>query len=116
MRPASATDFSLPVEGVGTFVFAQRKMADHLRIHVEYSKITEGVMPTPWLDTFATCIATMRVLMVRAPEGFDLDELDPLDPKSEEKILLVRAALKEKEDSFRGGPKQAGQGGGTPEV
>lgn len=111
-RSASSTDFLVPVEGVGDFVFGRRKMADHLKINVEYARITEGVTPTPWLDTVASWIATLRVLAVRLPEGFDLDELDPLDEETYAKLLKINSALRAKEDSFRGKPQAAGEGSG----
>lgn len=112
-RPADSTDFLVRVEGVGDFVFGRRKMADHLKISVEHARITEGVTPTPpWLDSVATWIATIRVLAVRVPEGFDIDELDPLDDDSYAKLLKVNMALRAKEDSFRGRPAPAMPGGG----
>lgn len=110
-RPAHKTDFPVDVEGVGTFVFGRRRMADEIRIHVEYSRLTEAVAPTPWLDSVATWLATLRVMMVRAPDGFVLDELDPLDDETYEKLLKTHAALVAKEASFRRGPAAKGEAG-----
>jgi len=111
-RAAHNTDFNVDVEGVGTFVFGRRKMADHVKINVEYSRLTEGVEPTPWLYMVATWLSVLKVLTVRAPEGFVVDELDPLDDDTYGKLLKVHAALRAKEDSFRRGPSAAGEGGG----
>lgn len=111
-RAASNTDFTVPVEGVGTFVFGRRKMADHIKVNVEYARMTEGVEPTPWLDMVATWLSVLKVLTVRAPEGFVVDELDPLDDETYGKLLKVHAALRAKEDSFRLGSKASGEGGG----
>lgn len=114
-RPASPTDFIVPVEGVGDFVFGRRKMADHLKIEVEYARITEGVLPTPWLDKLATWLATLRVLAVRVPEGFNIDELDPLEEETYAKLMKVHIALREKEGSFRRRPAPASEGSGQAE-
>lgn len=113
-RAASDTDFVVDVEGVGAFVFGRRKMADHIKINVEYARLTEGVMPTPWLDTVATWLSVLKVLTVRAPEGFVVDELDPLDEETYAKLLKVHSALRAKEDSFRPGAKAPGEGARAP--
>lgn len=110
MHAASPTDFLVPVKDVGDFVFAKRTMADHLRINVEYAKMTEGVMPTPWLDTIVTCMACIKVLAVRVPEGFDIDAMDPLDDKTYTALMDVHAALRAKEASFRGKPAPGSEG------
>lgn len=110
-RLPAATDFHVPVDGIGTFSFAKRMMRDELRIAAEFSRLTEGVdSPTPFLATVAGWISQLRVLTVDAPDGWDLDALDPLDPESYAKLLKVHGALREKEDSFRGGANAARQG------
>lgn len=111
-RTAQKTDFSVPVDGVGLFVFGRRTMADEIKIHVEYSRLTEAVNPTPWLDQVATWLATLKVLTVQFPEGFDMETLDPLDEDVYAKLLKVYAALTEKERSFRRGAGKASEAGG----
>jgi hypothetical protein len=115
-RTAQKTDFSVPVEGVGLFVFGRRTMADEIKIHVEYSRLTEAVQPTPWLDQVATWLATLKVLTVQFPEGFDLDALDPLDEDVYAKLLKVYAALTDKERSFRRGSGEAGKASGEATI
>jgi hypothetical protein len=112
-RPPSPTDFTLHVEGVGSFVFGYRKMPDELKIAAEFSRICEGVdKPNEFLQLVGNWIATLRVLTVRGPEGWDLDELDPLSDEDYAKLAKVYSALRAKEDSFRSGKKQAGEGKG----
>lgn len=111
LRAGSPTDFPVEVENLGTFIFAKRTMADKMRVHVEYSRMIEGVFPTAWLDSTATALATFRVLMVGAPAGFDT-EFDPLDPQTDDNIMRILAALMAKEDSFRERPQAAVQGSG----
>jgi hypothetical protein len=112
MHAASPTDFPVEVPGVGNFMFARRMMADHLKINVEYSRLTEGVEPTPWLDTIATCIAVIKTLAVRVPDDWDIDAMDPLEEETYNKLLKVHGALRAKEDSFRKKPQAPVQGGG----
>lgn len=112
MRAASASDFTVQVEDVGTFQVGRRQMKDHLKIQVQYADIVEGVIPTPWLHELATHLSTLRVLVVRSPEGFDLETLDPLDPATFDRLRKVYAAIAAKEDSFRPGAKAAGEGAG----
>lgn len=108
-----ATDFTVPVEGVGTFVFGYRDMKDQLRINVEYSRIVEDVTPTQWLDSLATALATLKVLTVRAPEDWSIDTMDPLDDEVYAKIFKVWGALRDQERSFRQKPQGAGSGAGA---
>lgn len=101
-RAPSATDFHVDVEGVGHFVFARRNMRSEMAIAAEYSRLTEGVdTPTSYLQTVAGWMAVLKVLTVDAPHGWDLDEMDPLDDDTHEKILKTFSALRAKEVDFR---------------
>ena len=102
MRQASPTDFYVDVESVGRFRFARRTMRDELRIGTEYSRLTEGVdTPTPWLEMFAGVIATLKVLAVEVPDGWDLEEMDPLDTETYNRMISVHNQLRLKESDFR---------------
>lgn len=109
IRAPRSTDFEVPVEGVGTFVFARRTLGDELAIQREYARIIDGVTPTDWLATMAGWLSVLRTITVRAPEGWDLDAMDPLDPETYERLYKVFSALRAKEDSFRQGNGGAGQ-------
>lgn len=111
-RRPQTTDFTLPVDGIGTFTFGRRTMADEIKIQVEYARIIEGVEPTEWLSRVGGWISTLKVLTVRAPEGWDIDEMDPLDEDVYENMMLVYLALRAKEDSFRRKPGTGSETGG----
>lgn len=97
-----AKEFEVHIEGVGAFTFARRNMRRELAIASEYSRLTEGVdTPSAFLETVAGWISTLKVLTLRAPDGWELDELDPLDDESYAVLVKVHAALREKEGSFR---------------
>lgn len=113
MRAASKDDFVVKVDGIGDFVFGHRTMADHIKVNVEHSRMVEGVTPTPFLDTLAGWIATIRVLAVRTPGDFDLDALDPLEESTYDKLMQINGALRAKELSFRGKQNPASEGSGT---
>jgi hypothetical protein len=116
-RAPAATDFHVDVDGVGQFVFAKRTMRDELRIAAEYSRLTEGVeTPTNFLATVAGWISTLKALTVEAPHGWDLDEMDPFDDETHEKILKVYASLRVKEGSFRKGKNPPSEGSGPGSV
>lgn len=94
--------YSVEVEGVGVFFFAKRTMRHEFKIQAEYSRLTEGVdTPTANLEYIAGVFSTLRVLTVKAPDGWDLDALDPLESADFEKVIRVHAALRAKEGSFR---------------
>lgn len=109
-RRTHPTDFTVPVDGIGTFTFARRKMADELKIQVEYARMIDGVEPTQWLSLVAGWMSALMVLTVKAPDGWDLDELDPLDDESYANLKRVYDELMQKEQSFRPGHGKAGQG------
>lgn len=113
-REASATDFDVSVENIGSFTFGRRTMRDEIKIQVEYARMIEGVTPTEWLALVAGWIATLKVMTVRAPDGWAIDELDPLDDETYAKLQKVSKALDAKESSFRSKPsktaEEAGEG------
>lgn len=112
-RIPKETDFTVDVEGVGKFTFGRRTMRDELAIQREYADILGGVPPTDWLAIIAGWFSTFRVLTVYAPSDWSLDDMDPLDPATYEKLAKVHKALNDKERSFRPGLEQASQGSGA---
>lgn len=115
-RTPRETDFPVSVDGVGQFTFARRTMRDEIAIQVEYARIIDGAEPTAWLQAVGGWLSVLKVLTVRAPEGWDLDDLDPLDEGTYAKLTAVYGGLTEKERSFRRQPALAGQGDGAPKA
>ena len=109
-RISKDTDYIVPVEGIGNFTFGRRKMADEIAIQREYADIIGGVPATAWLATVGTWLSAFKVLTVRAPAGWDIDEMDPLDDETFEKLKRVYDALCEKELSFRRKPGTISEG------
>lgn len=116
MPKASSTDYYIEADGVGRFRIARRTMKLEIDIQVSYSVITQGVTPTPFLSTLAEWISTIKALTVDAPEGWDIEGLDPLDDESFTKLNRVYSAIVDKEASFRPKRKEGGEGGGQEEV
>ena len=115
LRPEGAGDFTVEVDGIGTFTFGRRRQRDVYRIRGEYNRLTGGNYAEDgnFNDFPALAHATLAVLMVQAPEGFDLNDLDPLtDDDCDSKILKVFAALREKELSFRPRTRKGGEAQG----
>lgn len=103
-REAAETDFVVEVDGVGSFTFGKRTMRDEIKVQVEYARFIEGVEPTEWLALVAGWISTLKVMTVRAPDGWNLDELDPMDDNTYAKLQKVNQGLSAKERSFRSVP------------
>lgn len=112
-RIPKATDYTVAVDGVGTFTFGRRAMRDEIDIQREYAAILDGVRPTVWLEVVGNWISVFKVLTVKAPEGWNVDELDPLEDATYAKMQRVYDALSAKELSFRSGSGALGQGGGA---
>lgn len=115
-RTAQPTDFVVSVENVGQFTFGKRTMRDEIAVQREYARILDGVEPTNWLNAMAGWLSALKVLTVRAPDGWDIDEMDPLDTETYAKLNAVHAALVDKERSFRPGTKPAGEASGAGQV
>lgn len=118
-RKAKTDDFIFDVDGVGRFRFGRRTMADEMNIRCEYSRIVQGMSePAPALEILATCVATERTMLVEAPDGWDIEAMDPSDPETERRIIAVIGAYRAKERQFREGKRGAGEktGPGTGSV
>lgn len=112
-RRPQETDYIVQVESVGSFTFGRRTMRDEIAVQVEFARIIDGVEPTAWLQAVGGWISTLRVLTVRAPEGWDVESMDPTDPATYAKLQLVYEALSDKETSFRRRPELAVEAGGA---
>lgn len=110
-RIAKETDFTVQVDGVGTFTFGRRTMRDEIAIQVEYARIIDGVEPTAWLQAVGGWLSVLRTMTVRAPDGWDLDAMDPLDDETYARISKVYEAFVEKERFFRQWAKQTSERG-----
>ena len=114
MRTPSKNDYSVPVEGLGTFTFARRTLADEIAIQVERSRILGGVEhPTDFLWNLAVWLSAIRVLMVNSPKDWNPDALDPLEPETFDQISRVFVEMRKKEDSFRRKPGAGSEGAGA---
>lgn len=115
-RTALPNDFVVPVDGIGSFTFGRRTMRDEMKIQVEYAKYIDGATPTDWLASVAGWIACLNVMTVRAPDGWNIDEMDPLDDDTYEKIAKVYGELDKKERSFRPKRIQASEASGAQSI
>ena len=115
-RTPQDTDFTVRVDDIGTFTFGKRTMRDEIDCQVEFARLIDGVEPTAWLQLVCGWISSLKVLTVRAPEGWNIDEMDPLDDDTYARLKRVYDALTEKERSFRRGKKPVGEGSGSSEV
>lgn len=99
-----AADRSFPpvsVEGVGEFTFRKRTFRDQMALEGAAERILGGPVQSEGLQYFATAVATLEVLMVSAPKGFDVTDLDPLDPDSYTRVQAVFREFRATEERFR---------------
>jgi len=99
------------VEGIGAFTWRiPRTMRDEIRIAAEVSRMIEGVeTPSRWLSSVSEMQAALKVLTVEAPAGWNLDDMDPLDPETYWKLSEVFGAMRATEDGFRRERRERGQ-------
>lgn len=96
------------IDGLGTFTFRRRGQREHVRITEEASvilgkPINEAVSANVMFSCMA--IATVKVLLQAAPDDWlpcSIDDIDPLDTESQERLALVWGRLRvEEEARFR---------------
>lgn len=112
MRVKSDTDFFVDVPQIGRFSFARRAPRDVFRIRAEYNRFTDGYSDSNGdMEFGAFMFATLKVLMVSAPDGFDLEKLDPvMDDNWEDGVVKIFKSFRDTELLFRPKPVEAVQG------
>jgi hypothetical protein len=126
-----AKSFPVKVEGIGEFVFRKRRVKDQVWIESDAAATFNGPQPiqpvvpddpAEWskeekasinsyvasisLWSIGLEIATIERLLVKAPSGWSLDDIDPLDAAQLEPARAVYRSLREAEDRFRAGGGQ----------
>lgn len=98
------SSFPVPVEGIGEFVFRRRMPRDQLAIEGRARKTAGGSIEEVGGEIMGQCLAieTLAVLTISAPEGWDMDALDPLNDECWRKINTVFQELRKAEGRFRG--------------
>lgn len=103
-RAAKESDFPIDVDGIGRFKFARRTQKDRYLIRTYYGQLTNDNWQEDGTvgDMEAFMHTTIHVLVVEQPEGFSIDNLDPLlDDDIQKKLEKIYMALRQKELSFR---------------
>lgn len=114
-------DFSIEVDGIGSFRFRRRRKEDTYKIRSLYGKMTDhnynneggAADSEAWID------ACLQLLMVSHPPAFSLeDHLDHLTAAegSDETLLRIYTKLREKELSFRPPKKAESTGSGEKAI
>jgi len=110
VKPPEQT-FIVPVDGVGEFTFRRRRLRDGLMIQREYSDIIGACLtPVEGFQAAANWVATLRVMTVKGPPGWDLEAMDPDDNGDVLKMASVYGALRAREDGFRSGSEGGSAG------
>lgn len=111
---AGIKHFTVPVEGLGTFTFRKRSIKDQLRIEAKAVEFLGGPTLDPGLRNVAMAVATLEVLTVAAPDGWDLDAIDPLETGQTDPMFKAHRELRDAEDRFRQRAKAERTGLGAP--
>lgn len=98
-----AATFVVTVPEVGAFEVKRRTLKVQMAIHAELNRLTEGAplaSLSDWFVDLCALIAELKVLIVRAPDGWSLEEVDPLEDGYEQ-LRAVYRAIREQEGRFR---------------
>ena len=97
------TSFVVTVPDIGTFEVKRRTLKVQMAIHAELNRLTEGAPIASlgdWFVDLCALVAELKVLILSAPEGWSLDDVDPLDDGYEQ-LRVVYRAIRDKEGLFR---------------
>lgn len=102
MRKPSENDYTVELEGVGSFVYGQRTIGDFLAIRRRFTELTDG-SEDPYVTTIASITAVHERMCVSCPEGWENLMDMPLSGRNDiiQKLLELDRLIGEKENSFR---------------
>lgn len=94
--------FDLDVPDIGTFTFRRRTARLAFAAVKAGIDFIGGAATTGWQADMGTAIGVLATFTVRSPDGWNLENMDPLDPDDAARILAVAEALRAEEARFRG--------------
>lgn len=100
---SESNTFAVEVPELGTFVFRRRTISDNFWIDGEATRLTGGPVDDPLLGLAAKAYATLLRLLVEAPPGWVLRELNPYSQKAMADVFRVAEALGGAEARFLDG-------------
>lgn len=104
-----ADNYFVDIDGLGAFEVMRRTMLANNKIRSEFNRITEGQESlSEAFEQFCVVFSTLKALVVKAPTGWNLDNLDPDDDNSYQQMYSLYFKIVEKEKFFRG-KDQGGQ-------
>ena len=105
--------FPVDVEDVGAFVFKRRTLDAQFKIEALATRMLGGETASDTLYRMAVTFATVSHLTVTAPEGWSVEDVDPLDNEQMDRVQKVFGRLRAAEETFRAGSKAQRPGLGT---
>lgn len=100
MTPAT---YTLTVPDIGTFEIRRRTFKVQMAVHAELNRLTEGAplaSLSDWFLDICGLVAELKTLVVKAPDGWSIDDLDPLDD-GYDRLRAVHQAIRAREGTFR---------------
>jgi hypothetical protein len=113
MTPAT---YVVNVPDVGAFEIRKRTLRVQMAIHAELNRLTEGAplaTLSDWFIDLCGLVAELKGLIIHAPDGWSMEDVDPLDD-GYDRLRAVYRAIRTQEDSFRikaKGDQTTGAGG-----
>lgn len=85
---------NIHVEGVGAFVLKKRTLRNEIAIGAEFNRLTEGQADVSgWFRDLCEMVAFLKVMVEHAPDGWNLDDMDPTPDLYKRIVDVYREAL-----------------------
>lgn len=95
---------TIHVEGMGPFSIRKRTLRVEIAIGAEYNRLIEGQeQVTEWFGGFCNMVAYLKNMIVTAPNGWSLDDLDP-GARAYDQLTTLYQEVQDAEHSFRRSP------------
>lgn len=95
--------FIVTIPEVGAFEIRKRTLRVQMAIHAELNRLTEGAplaTLSDWFVDICGVIAELKGLILKAPDGWSMDDQDFL-ADGYDRLRAVYRAIRTQEDSFR---------------
>ena len=86
----SPNTFLVTVPDVGVFEIRKRTLRVQMAIHAELNRLTEGAplaSLSDWFIDLCSLVAELKGLIIKAPDGWSLDDVDPLDDGDRKSVV-----------------------------
>jgi hypothetical protein len=107
---SESSTFIVEIDGTGSFEIKRNTMSESMRVGAEYNRLVEGQSQVyDYFGRFCVIYATLKIMIVKSPPGFDIDKMDPNNDTTFSLFYELYNKIQEREEFFRTGSQSDGK-------